>query len=173
MPNSMALGIGPGSPRCWRGDRPRWRNRARQQDRENGLGHDGQGRALQRTRRARGVVAGWVKERAAKLCACESLSKLPRALRYLIKARGGPLPVVFEAHPGRVWGRPSRFIMTAETERLFVLSLSLTFGLSRGCDARAIAAFACGLDPSSPARRLMGRPKSTRNRVVWDLPAPK
>ena len=31
------------------------RHRARQQDRQNGLGHDGQGRALQRTRRACGV----------------------------------------------------------------------------------------------------------------------
>ena len=31
------------------------RHRARQQDRQNGLGDDGQGRALQRTRRACGV----------------------------------------------------------------------------------------------------------------------
>ena len=31
------------------------RHRARQQDRQDGLGHDGQGRALQGTRRARGV----------------------------------------------------------------------------------------------------------------------
>jgi hypothetical protein len=30
-------------------------NRARQQDRTNGLGHDGEGRALQGTRRARSV----------------------------------------------------------------------------------------------------------------------
>ena len=30
--------------------------RACQQDRQNGLGHDGQGRAIQRTRRTRGVI---------------------------------------------------------------------------------------------------------------------
>ena len=37
-----------------RGDQGR-RHRARQQDRQNGLGHDGQGRTLQGTRRACGV----------------------------------------------------------------------------------------------------------------------
>ena len=37
----------------WRGGRQGRRHRARQQDRQNGLGHDGQGRALQGTRRLR------------------------------------------------------------------------------------------------------------------------
>src|SRR5712691_8918736 len=38
----------------WLADQGR-RHRARQQDRHNGLGHDGQGRALQGTRRACGM----------------------------------------------------------------------------------------------------------------------
>ena len=45
----------PGSRLCWRGGRQDRRHRTRQQDGANGLGDDGQGRALQATRRACGV----------------------------------------------------------------------------------------------------------------------
>jgi transposase len=51
-PRSMAPNIGPGLRPCWPGADEGCGYRARQQDRPNGLGHDGQGRAIQRTRRA-------------------------------------------------------------------------------------------------------------------------
>jgi hypothetical protein len=47
--------IDPGLRPCWRGVLPRLRHRTRQQDCPNGVGNDGQRRALQRTRRTRGV----------------------------------------------------------------------------------------------------------------------
>ena len=55
MRRSMAPGIGRGSHRCCAAAHQGRRHRARQQDRADGLGHDGQGRALQGTRRASGV----------------------------------------------------------------------------------------------------------------------
>ena len=45
----------PGSRPCWRGGRPRLLLLRLPQARANGLGHDGQGRAIQGTRRACGV----------------------------------------------------------------------------------------------------------------------
>ena len=55
MPRSMAPNIGHGSPRCCTAANQGCCYRARQQDCTDGLGHDGQGRAIQGTRRACGV----------------------------------------------------------------------------------------------------------------------
>ena len=51
MPRSKEPSIDLGSQHCWLGG-----DRTGEQDRQNGVGHDGQGRALQGTRRASGVT---------------------------------------------------------------------------------------------------------------------
>ena len=55
MPRSTAPSIGPGSRRCWAAADQGRRHRACQQVCADGLGHDGQGRAVQASRRACGV----------------------------------------------------------------------------------------------------------------------
>src|SRR5260370_24465548 len=83
-PRSTAPSIGPGSRRCWRGARRRSPHRAGQQDCADGLGHDGQGRALQATRRTCGVLPAFSFQGSDSLPAmilAKQRPKFPTALR--------------------------------------------------------------------------------------------